>query len=169
MSITTMPIDLLRPARSWRADSFGTQPSLVIAISTRSRVASLTSSGELTTLDTVPSDTRARAATSFMLIEALRATWSHSSPSWTGPRVRDPRRPASADAALDRRISSPHGQAGDRLLGPPPRPVLPGGTVFALVVRFDLLDPSAAERFDALVADLLPQIAAHEPGTLSYL
>jgi quinol monooxygenase YgiN len=41
--------------------------------------------------------------------------------------------------------------------------------VFALVVRFDLLDPSAAERFDALVADLLPQIAAHEPGTLSYL
>lgn len=41
--------------------------------------------------------------------------------------------------------------------------------MFALVVRFDLLDPSAAERFDALVADLLPQIAAHEPGTLSYV
>ena len=40
--------------------------------------------------------------------------------------------------------------------------------MFALVVRFDLLDPSAAERFDALVADLLPQIAAHEPGTLAY-
>jgi quinol monooxygenase YgiN len=41
--------------------------------------------------------------------------------------------------------------------------------VFALVVRFDLLDPGAAERFDALVADLLPQIAAHEPGTLAYV
>src|SRR4051794_26346785 len=74
MSITTMPIDLLRAARSYRADSFRTQPRPVLATSTRSRVASLTSSGELTTLDTVPSETRARAATSFMLTEALRAT-----------------------------------------------------------------------------------------------
>jgi quinol monooxygenase YgiN len=41
--------------------------------------------------------------------------------------------------------------------------------MFALVVRFDLLDPASADRFDALVADLLPQIAAAEPGTLSYL
>jgi len=41
--------------------------------------------------------------------------------------------------------------------------------VFALVVRFDLLDEQAAERFDTLVADLLPQIGAHEPGTLSYV
>ena len=41
--------------------------------------------------------------------------------------------------------------------------------MFALVVRFELVDASAAERFDALVADLLPQIAAHEPGTLSYV
>ena len=41
--------------------------------------------------------------------------------------------------------------------------------MFALVVRFDLLDPAAAERFDALVTDLLPQIAAAEPGTLSYV
>jgi len=40
--------------------------------------------------------------------------------------------------------------------------------LFALVVRFDLTDPAAAERFDALVADLLPQIAAAEPGTLTY-
>ncbi len=40
--------------------------------------------------------------------------------------------------------------------------------VFALVVRFDLLDASAAADFDALVDDLLPQIAAHEPGTLVY-
>lgn len=41
--------------------------------------------------------------------------------------------------------------------------------MFALVVRFDLADPGAAERFDALVADLLPQIEAREPRTLSYL
>ena len=40
--------------------------------------------------------------------------------------------------------------------------------MFALVVRFDLLDPASADRFDALVADLLPQIAAAEPGTLVY-
>ena len=40
--------------------------------------------------------------------------------------------------------------------------------MFAIVVRFDLLDPDAAARFDAMVADLLPQIAAHEPGTLTY-
>jgi quinol monooxygenase YgiN len=40
--------------------------------------------------------------------------------------------------------------------------------VFAIAVRFDLLDPAAAARFDALAADLLPQIAAHEPGTLTY-
>lgn len=40
--------------------------------------------------------------------------------------------------------------------------------MFAIAVRFDLIDPDAAARFDALVADLLPQIAAHEPGTLTY-
>lgn len=40
--------------------------------------------------------------------------------------------------------------------------------MFALVVRFNLLDENAAARFDELVADLLPQIAAHEPGTLTY-
>ena len=40
--------------------------------------------------------------------------------------------------------------------------------MFALVVRFDLTDENAADRFDALVTELLPQIAAHEPGTLTY-
>ena len=40
--------------------------------------------------------------------------------------------------------------------------------MFALVVRFNLTDENAAARFDTLVADLLPQIAAHEPGTLTY-
>ena len=40
--------------------------------------------------------------------------------------------------------------------------------MFAIVVRFDLIDPAAAARFDAMVADLLPQIEAHEPGTLTY-
>ena len=39
---------------------------------------------------------------------------------------------------------------------------------FALVVRFDLIDPAAAERFDALVAALRPAIETHEPGTLVY-
>ena len=67
-----MPTDLLRPARSWRADSLGTQPSLVIASVTRTRVRSLTISGVLTTLETVPNETPARVATSFMLTDALR-------------------------------------------------------------------------------------------------
>jgi len=40
--------------------------------------------------------------------------------------------------------------------------------VFALVVRFDLLDEPSAQRFDAMVDELLPSIAAHEPGTLVY-
>ena len=40
--------------------------------------------------------------------------------------------------------------------------------VFALVVRFDLHDTDAAATFDALVAEVLPQITAHEPGTLVY-
>jgi hypothetical protein len=39
----------------------------VIARSTRSRVPALTRSGRFRTFDTVPSDTPARAATSFML------------------------------------------------------------------------------------------------------
>ncbi|WP_375425614.1 putative quinol monooxygenase [uncultured Friedmanniella sp.] len=40
--------------------------------------------------------------------------------------------------------------------------------MFALVVRFDLHDPTAATSFDALVQQLLPGIAAHEPGTVVY-
>ncbi|MCW2812315.1 MAG: Antibiotic biosynthesis monooxygenase [Friedmanniella sp.] len=40
--------------------------------------------------------------------------------------------------------------------------------MFALVVRFNLRDADAAATFDRLVADLLPQIAAHEPDTLVY-
>ena len=51
----------------------------------RSRVAGLTRSGEFTTFDTVPSETPARVATSFMLVEDLRGT---DSP----PGVRPPRR-----------------------------------------------------------------------------
>ena len=38
MSITTAPRVRLRPARSWRAELLGTQPSLAIAVTTRSRV-----------------------------------------------------------------------------------------------------------------------------------
>jgi hypothetical protein len=73
MSITIMPMERLRPARSWRAGSLGIQPSLAIASSTRRRVGSATISGEFRTLETVPSETPANAATSFMLTEALRA------------------------------------------------------------------------------------------------
>ncbi len=40
--------------------------------------------------------------------------------------------------------------------------------MFALVVRFDLHDTEAAAAFDALTADVLPLITAHEPGTLVY-
>lgn len=40
--------------------------------------------------------------------------------------------------------------------------------MFALVVRFDLVDATSVARFDALVQQLLPGIAAHEPSTLVY-
>jgi hypothetical protein len=56
----------LLPARSCRAVSLRTNPSSTIAAWTRVRVFSLTRCGRLSTLDTVPTDTPARAATSFM-------------------------------------------------------------------------------------------------------
>ena len=59
----------LRPARNWRADSFGTQPSFSMACSTRRLVVSETRSGEFNTLETVPTDTFASTATSRMLTE----------------------------------------------------------------------------------------------------
>ena len=40
--------------------------------------------------------------------------------------------------------------------------------MFALVVRFDCPDEESAAGFDDLVTALLPQIAAREPGTLTY-
>lgn len=40
--------------------------------------------------------------------------------------------------------------------------------MWALAVRFDLRDENAATGFDALVAELVPQIAEREPGTLVY-
>jgi quinol monooxygenase YgiN len=40
---------------------------------------------------------------------------------------------------------------------------------FGLVVRFALRDELAAEQFDALVARTTPEIAAREPGTLTYV
>jgi hypothetical protein len=66
-SSTTRPILRLRPARSWRADSFLTKPSSMIAASTRSRVGAATISRRLMTLDTVATVTPACAATSLML------------------------------------------------------------------------------------------------------
>jgi quinol monooxygenase YgiN len=41
--------------------------------------------------------------------------------------------------------------------------------VFSLVVRFDCLDDDAARKFDALIAELVPQIEPAEPGTLLYV
>ncbi len=40
--------------------------------------------------------------------------------------------------------------------------------MFALVVRFDVRDLAAAERFDELTAEVVGQIAEREPGTLTY-
>lgn len=41
--------------------------------------------------------------------------------------------------------------------------------MFSLVVRFDCTDDDAARQFDELIAELVPQIAANEPGTLLYV
>jgi hypothetical protein len=70
-SSTTRPIVRLRPARSWRADSFRTKPSSLIEAFTRSRVARATMSGRLSTLETVATETPAWAATSLMLTGTL--------------------------------------------------------------------------------------------------
>jgi quinol monooxygenase YgiN len=40
--------------------------------------------------------------------------------------------------------------------------------MFCLVVRFDCTDDAAAQEFDRLVSELLPQIEAKEPGTVVY-
>jgi quinol monooxygenase YgiN len=40
--------------------------------------------------------------------------------------------------------------------------------MIALVVRFDCRDEAAAERFDELTAQVVREISAHEPGTLTY-
>jgi quinol monooxygenase YgiN len=40
--------------------------------------------------------------------------------------------------------------------------------MFGLSVRFTCKDPRSAEGFDALVAETVPQIRQHEPGTLVY-
>jgi quinol monooxygenase YgiN len=40
--------------------------------------------------------------------------------------------------------------------------------MFALVVRFDVRDDPAAERFDELTAAVVRAISEHEPGTLVY-
>ena len=66
-SSTTSPIVRLRPARSWRADSLRMKPSSLMAARTRLRVGSATTSGRFSTLETVPRETPARAATSLML------------------------------------------------------------------------------------------------------
>src|SRR5689334_4846424 len=74
----------LRPAASWRAEALGTNPSSAMADSTRARVAGRTESGRFRTLETVPSDTPALAATSLMLTDAIRTPFDDA-------RYRDPR------------------------------------------------------------------------------
>ena len=64
----------LRPARSWRAGSLRTKPRAMIANCTRVRVSSATRSGRFKTLETVPTETPARAATSLMLTVELTAS-----------------------------------------------------------------------------------------------
>ena len=72
-SRTMRPTVRLWPARSWRAASLRTKPSSLIAERTRWEAAAETLAGRLSTLDTVPTDTPARAATSRMLAGALIA------------------------------------------------------------------------------------------------
>jgi hypothetical protein len=67
MSIATNPIDELRPARSCRVDSLRTEPSLSIAAWHLGRGVGRDQVGEFRTLEAVPADTPASAATSFML------------------------------------------------------------------------------------------------------
>ncbi|MEE4599368.1 antibiotic biosynthesis monooxygenase [Streptomyces sp. DSM 41524] len=40
---------------------------------------------------------------------------------------------------------------------------------FALIARFELRDEAAADAFDALVDQMLPDIKIHEPATLAYI
>jgi quinol monooxygenase YgiN len=44
-----------------------------------------------------------------------------------------------------------------------------GALMLGLVVRFDLRDADAADRFDALVTATTEKIQAEEPGTLAYV
>src|SRR3984885_11171633 len=84
-SRTTRPMVRLRPARSWRADSFLTKPRALIAAFTRSLVGCATMSGRFSTLDTVPTETPAWAATSLMLTGALTDVLPDPTASVIGP------------------------------------------------------------------------------------
>ncbi len=92
-SSTTRPMVRLRPALSWRADSFLMNPSSLIAAWTRARVRSATTSGWFSTLETVPRDTPARAATSLILTGVFA----------TSPPERSVSGGASAHVNLDQR------------------------------------------------------------------
>src|SRR6478609_8651126 len=103
-----------RPAASCLADALGTKPSSAIAASTLARVAARTAAGRLSTLETVPSETPARAATSLMLTVAM-------GPPLAAETYRVRRgRPGSARAWLEppRR----RGPAPARCPGPSPPP-----------------------------------------------
>src|SRR5262249_28402633 len=87
-SSTTRPMVRLRPARSWRADSFLMKPRCLMAACTRLRVGSATTSGRLSTLETVPTETPAYAATSLMLTGALTTGVPPVRPVWGDPLER---------------------------------------------------------------------------------
>ena len=70
-SSTTKPTVELVPARSWRAASLRRYPSVSIAFCTRVMDSAETSSGRLSTLDTVPTETPASLATSRMLVATI--------------------------------------------------------------------------------------------------
>src|SRR6516162_3780250 len=104
-SRTTRPIVRLRPARSWRADSFLTNPRALIAAFTRSRVDGATMSGRFSTLETVPTETPACAATSLMLMGALTRT-SRGSPGLQAREESGAARPRSVAGVCRRRLAS---------------------------------------------------------------
>src|SRR5215218_6984347 len=84
----------LRPAARCRAEAFGTKLSSEMAASTRARVEGRTMSGRLRTLETVPSETPALAATSLMLTLAIPAPFAGA--TYPGGRRRRPSRAGAA-------------------------------------------------------------------------
>src|SRR5579859_5246148 len=100
-------------ARSWRADSFLMKPSCLIASPTRLRVGSATMSGRFSTLETVPTETPACAATSLRLAGASATVTSPDVVQVCGARLERVKQPGLASAGPGRPGPLPRGgQAG---------------------------------------------------------